>query len=197
MDGQTASSPGSSPARPQRPAWQTALVALAVLLAMSEGAYLLLGAIGKRCLADGAGCGQTTATMSNALFANAAGDGGGQVFTVAFSFGLPGFNNLFYLLFGTIGTGEMGDFLATVAASLLIGFVVLWGHVAAAAGRGIVVTLLLAIGCSLGWFALYNNMEASVFGVSFMELIPLRYLEVPVAAASLFAVSLLAPRSGD
>lgn len=194
MDIRNTSSPDTVQARAQRPAWQTALIALAVLLALSEGAYLLLGTIAKGCIAEISACGQVTGPLSTALFANATNENGTQALIVLFSFGLPGFNNLFYLLLGSISISQMGNFLATVAASVLIGFLVLWGYVAAVTGRGILMKLLLAVGFSIGWFALYNNTEASVFGVGLTDLVLSRYLEMPIAAVSLFAVSFFARR---
>lgn len=183
-------------ARNERPIWPTALIALAVLFALSEASYMLLGVLAQRCLDKVSACGQAVGAMSDALFLYATTESGAPSFMVKFSFGLPGFNNLFYTILSGVAIDELGKFMATVAISLLAGFLVIWGFLAAAAGRGIAMKLLLAIAFALGWFALYNKAEASVYGTEFIASISARYLEIPIAAISLLIVSLFARRRG-
>ena len=174
-----------------RPAWQAALIVLAVLFAVSEIVYLVLGGIAKACLVEGAACGALGMDISNALFVNATDVSGVPVFSNIFAIGLPGFNNLFYLFISGLGIDGMDQLLSTVAASVIIGFLVLWGCFAASARRGVMMRLLLAIVFALGWWVLYNNTEASVYKTDFLTLAFMRYLEIPVGAISLFVASFL------
>jgi hypothetical protein len=188
------SSAEAMPAEQARPAWQTALITLAVLFTLSEALYLVLGAMATICLAEGAACGPLAKTISNALFVNATGESGAPVLDSVFSVGLPGFNNLFYIFLAGIGIDYLAPLLATAAASVVIGFVVLWGYFAMTAKRGIAMKLLLAIAFAIGWCVLYNNTEASVYKTEFVGLVSARYLEIPIGAISIFIASFFVQR---
>lgn len=194
MNNEENSSAAAIPAGQQRPAWQTALVVLSVLFALSETIYLVLGAIAKTCLAEGATCGAFANALSNALFVNATGQSGTPVLDNTFSIGLPGFNNLFYLLLAGISINDFGPLLATVAASVIIGFLILWGYFATAANRDAMIRLSLAIAFGAGWWVLYNNTEASVYKTEFVALASSRYLEIPIGAISMFLASFFMKR---
>jgi hypothetical protein len=174
----------------ERPAWQTALVALAILFFISEAAYLLAGFGAKSCSDDAVNCRHIASWLYEIFFTHATNEAGMQVFVVKTSFGLPGFNNLFYAILGNGLAEAPGKFLATVAASILVGFLAIWGYLATSAGRGVMVRLLLAIAFAIGWFVFYNNAEASVFRLDFFETVAQRTLEIPVATISLLLVSL-------
>jgi hypothetical protein len=182
------------PAKQARPAWQTAIIVLPVLFTLSEALYLALGATAKTCLAEGAACGPLARTVSNALFVNATGESGASVLDNAFSVGLPGFNNLFYIFLAGIGIDYFLPLLATAAASVIIGFVVLWGYFAMTAKRSVPMKLLLAIAFAIGWCVLYNNTEASVYKTEFVGLVSSRYLEIPIGAICIFIASFFVRR---
>lgn len=188
MSGETSSAPTST-LPPQRPAWQTALIVLTVLFAVSEAVYLVLGSIARTCMAEGAACGPLAAGTSNALFVNAVDPGGGATLMNAFAIGLPGFNNLFYLFISGFGIDTAQQLLSTVAASIIIGFLVLWGYFTTSVNRSAGLRLLLAVGFAIGWWVLYNGTEASVYKSEFLGLIFSRYLEIPVGAVSMFVAS--------
>ena len=172
-----------------------ALVALAALFVLSEALYLSAGMGAKTCIDSLTGCRAITEWLWDIFFMYVENDRGIQVFVVKTSFGLPGFNNIFYLILGDVLTDEPGKFLATVAASILVGFLALWGYLATSAHRGAMMKLLLAVIFAIGWFALYNNAEASVYGVDVFATAMRRASEIPIAAISLLAVSLLTQRS--
>ena len=178
----------------RQPAWQTALVALGVLFTLSEAVYLVLGHIAKRCLAEGTACAPLVNSISGALFVNATNESGAPMFSNVLAIGLPGFNNLFYALVAGIGVDYFGQFLASAAASLIIGILILWGYFALAAGRGPATRFLIAIVFAIGWCLFYNGTEASIFGADFISLVSSRYPEVPIGVASLFIASLFAHR---
>lgn len=178
----------------QRPAWQTAVIILAVLFALSETVYLVLGGVARICLAESAACGLLATGISQTLFVNATDVSGVPVFSNIFAIGLPGLNNLFYLFISGLGVDGIGQLLSTVAASVLIGFMITWGYVAASAGRGVMTRLLLASGFAVAWWVLYNNTEASVYTTSFLALASSRYLEIPLGTFSLFVASFFAGR---
>ena len=178
-----------------QPAWQTTLVAFGLLFTLSEATYLILGTIAKRCLAQGATCEPFVNAVGGALFVNATNESGAPMFSNALAIGLPGFNNLFYALVTGIGVDYFGQFLASAAASVIIGVLVLWGYFALTAGRGQAMRLLIAIAFAIAWCLFYNGTEASIFGADFVSLVSTRYLEVPVGAASLFIASLFAHRN--
>lgn len=179
---------------PQPPAWQSALIVLAVLFALSETVYLVLGGIAKMCLAEGATCGTLAMGISNALFAGGTNESGVPVFSNIFSIGLPGFNNLFYLFIAGFGIDSADQMLSTVAASVIVGFLVVWGYVAMSAKRSTGLRLLLAIAFAIGWWLFYNGVEASVYKAEFVSLISARYLEIPIGTISLFVASFFVSR---
>lgn len=181
---------------PQRPVWQSAIVVLIVLFTLSEAVYLVLGGIAKTCLAPLATCGPWVTEASRPLFAYYATESGANMFSNTFSIGLPGFNNIFYLFVAGVLADFLGILLATAAASILIGFLVVWGFLAISAKQGVALRLVLAIGFAIGWFAFYNYTEASVYGADFLPLARMRYLEIPIGAASLFVASFFALRRG-
>lgn len=178
----------------QHPAWRTALIALAVLLVLSEAAYLFAGMRAKICIDSLTSCVPINEWLYGIFFMYAESTNGAPAFMVKTSFGLPGFNNIFYIVLGNALMDQPGQFLATVAASLLVGFLALWGYLALGAQRGALMKLLFAAFFAIGWFALYNNAEASIFGADFFVLAGQRYWEIPVAFVSLLLVSLLARR---
>ncbi|MGV3548366.1 hypothetical protein [Rhizobium sp.] len=173
----------------QKPAWMTAVIVLVVLLLLSEVAYVVLGGIAKMCLAEGANCGPLVTGISRSLFTPYDSEGGVKLLSSTFSIGLPGFNNLFYLFVGGVVAEFLVMLLTTTAASLLIGFLIVWGYVVMSGGRNVAIQLLLAVAFAIGWFGFYNYTEASVYGADFLPLAEMRYLEIPIAAASLFVAS--------
>jgi hypothetical protein len=189
-------SPAGTNEAARRPAWRSALAVFAVLFTLSEGLYLILGSIAKTCLAPGAACGSLATGVSSAIFVNATNESGAPMLSNLISIGLPGFSNLFYLFLAGITIDDYGQLLATVAASVIIGFVVLWGYVAMIAKRGVAMRLVLAVAFAIGWWVLYNNTEASIYKVDFSSIAPSRYLEIPIAAISMFIASFFARRQG-
>jgi hypothetical protein len=182
------------PAQP-RPAWRTALVALAVLFAISEMAYLLIGLGAKSCSDDAANCRHIVSWFYEIFITHAVNEIQMEEMVVRTSFGLPGFNNLFYVILGNIMFYQPDKFLLSAAASVIVGFLALWGYLATSTGRGAMMKLLLAIIFAIGWFVLYNNAEASVYDVDVFATAMRRAAEIPIAAISLLLVSLLTRRS--
>jgi hypothetical protein len=164
---------------------RTALVALLILGSLSEALYLGLGLIATRCLTEGGGCHVALDILSRALFiAGVAEDGTPRIYN-AYSFGLPGFNNLFYTWLSPVSATEQTKFAETVAVSLVAGFMAIAGFLATARGRSGVAKFGLAILFGIAWFLLYNLAEFSIFKADALLMLPSRAPEVPIATLAL------------
>lgn len=173
----------------------TALVALAVLGVLSEAAYLTLAAAPYYCVADGRFCDTFLADVARPLFdAVKAEDGRVNAYNI-FAFGLPGLNNIYFLLFTVIEPAMMWKFGQTVVIAYLVGFMAIFGFLHMAAGRGLFIRLLLAMVFAVIWFALYTGAELSLFGGEFAGVFQMRYFEIVTTTLTLFITSFFVSRS--
>ncbi|MDB5531722.1 MAG: hypothetical protein JWO28_37 [Hyphomicrobiales bacterium] len=88
----------------------------------------------------------------------------------------------------------MWKFAQTVVIAYLVGFIAIFGSLHMAAGRGLLIHLLLAMVFAVIWFALYTSAELSLFGGEFTGVFQMRYFEIVVATLALFVTSLFAAR---
>lgn len=175
----------------ERPIWQVALIALAILLVISELACLLSGMAAKNVIDSGATAHDgLSGALSNAHFMYAASDNGPPVFTMKGFYCLPGFNSLYYIVLGPLDSTTLVPFITSGAVALLIGFLALLCHLSICANRGFLFKLMLAIPFAIGWVVLYTQAESSIYGGTFGSNMPTHHLEVPVAFISLLMVSL-------
>jgi len=189
MEGMTTTTPSG---QGRRPTWQVALVALVVLFVISELTYLVVGMVAKAAIAGGATAHDgIPGALANALFIYADSDAGAPVFAIKSYFGLPGFNNLYFLVFGPFDTTKLMPFITSGLAAPLVGMMALFGHLTLTAGRNFAVSVLSAALLAVGWVVLYASAEASMYGDDLWSNFSLHYLEIPVAFVSLLAVSLV------
>jgi hypothetical protein len=182
---------------PERPTWQVALIAVGVLLVVSEVACLLIALVAKSTIDGGATAHDgALGALSNAFFMYSENDSGQPVFMAKGFFLLPGFNTLFYLVFGQVSAEFLVPFVTSGLAALLVAMLMVLGYLTMTVGRGLGLKLLLAFVCALGWVVLYTIAEASMFGGSAWTTIMTHATEVPTAFLSLLAVSLFTRRSG-
>lgn len=165
-----------------------ALIALLVLAALSEAAYLGLGFAAKSCLSEGAACGIALDTVSHGLFELGTGTDGTPRLYNMWSFGLPGLNNLFFMLLSPVDPGEQVKFSETVVISYVVGFMMISGFLATARGRGGAFQLLMAVLFGFGWYLLYNAAEHSIFPGDLSYMFKSRLPEVPIATVALLCL---------
>jgi hypothetical protein len=181
----------------QRPIWQVALIALVVLLVISEVVLLLIAMVAKSSIDGGATAHDgLMGALSNAFFMYSASDNGPPVFMSKGFCLLPGFNTLYYLVFGVVEAQFLMPFITSGLAALLVAMFALVGYLTMAASRGVAMTLLFALLFAVSWVVLYTGAEASMFGSSFWNTIGEHLLEIPTAFISLLAVSFFARRRG-
>lgn len=171
-----------------QPLRNVALIALLALAALSEAAYLGLGFAAKFCLLEGSVCGIALDTVSHGLFElSIATDGTSRLYNM-WSFGLPGLNNLYFMLLSPVDPGEQVKFYETVAISYVTGFMMISGFLATVRGRGGAFQLLIAAVFGFGWYLLYNAAEHSIFPGDLSYMFRSRLPEVPIATLALLCL---------
>jgi len=178
-----------------RPAWLVSMIALAILFALSELTYLVIATISKLSIDSG-----STAhdgffgALSNGFFMYGESDRGTRMLMLKTFFGLPGFNNLFFLLFWPLEAIRPIPFLTSGLAAPLVGMIAVFSHITLTAGRGMVLCALSALLFSVVWVVVYTAAEASIYEDTFWSQFPQHFLEMPVAFLSLLGVSLVLRR---
>ena len=180
--------------RTQNSLWSLSLIILAVLAAISEGVYLGLGSVAYACAANERLCNTPMGAIARPLFETSVIPGRGTYLYSLYSIGLPGLNNLFYLFYGYFDAGNQVRFVETIAISLLVGWLSIFVFLSASRGRGLVLRLILAFACAVGWFVLYNAAELSIFGGSFSTIVPVRAIEIAITTVCLMIASLVVER---
>lgn len=181
-----------------RRVWHVALVALVVLFVISELSYLAIAAIAKAVIDGGATAHDgVLGALSNGFFTYGTSESGSQVFTLKSLFGLPGFNNLYFLVFGPFDMSRLIPFITSGLAAPLVALLSLSGHLWMSLCRGVAITLFSALLFAVAWVVLYTGAEASMYSGDVWSELSMHFLEMPVAFVSLLAVSFAASRGSN
>lgn len=179
----------------ERPTWLVALIAMAALFVISEITYLSVGMVAKASIDGGATAHDgLVGALSNAFFMNSVSESGAPTFMLKALFGLPGFNNLFFLLFSPPDPARLIPFTISGLAAPLVGMLALFGHLELSSRRGVMISLLSALLFAVVWVVLYTCAESSIFGDDVWSQFWLHVLEFPTAFISLLAVSFVLRR---
>ena len=178
-----------------RPTWLVSVIALAILFALSELTYLVIATISKLSIDSGSTAHNGfIGALSNGFFTYGQSHSGTPMLMLKTFFGLPGFNNLFFLLFWPLEAIRPIPFVTSGLAAPLVGMLAVFCHITLTAGRGWVLRVLSALLFSVVWVLVYTAAEASIYEDTFWSLFPQHFLEMPVAFLGLLGVSFVLRR---